>query len=68
MILVGSGVRDPQDPGLHLGPINRSLNRDLKRKIVARLQGAVRAELNAQLLAARRRVDRVRLGARCGAR
>ena len=37
VIMVGSGVRDPEDPGLHLRRINRDLNRDLKRKIVDRL-------------------------------
>jgi len=34
VIMVGSGVRDPADPGYHVRPINRSLNRDLRRKIV----------------------------------
>jgi phosphatidylserine/phosphatidylglycerophosphate/cardiolipin synthase-like enzyme len=34
IILVGSGVRDPEDPGIYLRPINRSLNRDLRRKLV----------------------------------
>jgi phosphatidylserine/phosphatidylglycerophosphate/cardiolipin synthase-like enzyme len=37
VVLVGSGVRDPEDPGVHLRAINRDLNRDLKRKIVDRL-------------------------------
>jgi phosphatidylserine/phosphatidylglycerophosphate/cardiolipin synthase-like enzyme len=34
VVLVGSGVRDPEDPGIYLRPINRSLNRDLRRKLV----------------------------------
>ncbi|MEO8889720.1 MAG: phospholipase D-like domain-containing protein [Jatrophihabitantaceae bacterium] len=37
VIMVGSGVRDPEDPGVYLRPINHDLNRDLKRKIVDRL-------------------------------
>lgn len=37
VILVGSGVRDPDDLGLHVRPINEVLNRDLRTKIVDRL-------------------------------
>jgi hypothetical protein len=37
VIMVGSGVRDPEDPGLHRRRINRDLNADLQRKIVDRL-------------------------------
>jgi phosphatidylserine/phosphatidylglycerophosphate/cardiolipin synthase-like enzyme len=37
VILLGSGVRDPEDPGVHVRRINRDLNRDLRRKIVDRL-------------------------------
>jgi phosphatidylserine/phosphatidylglycerophosphate/cardiolipin synthase-like enzyme len=37
IILVGSGTRDPEDPGLNPGPINHKLNRDLRRKIIDRL-------------------------------
>jgi phosphatidylserine/phosphatidylglycerophosphate/cardiolipin synthase-like enzyme len=37
VILVGSGVRDPDDPGLNCRPINRRLNHDLRYKIVDRL-------------------------------
>jgi phosphatidylserine/phosphatidylglycerophosphate/cardiolipin synthase-like enzyme len=39
VIMVGSGVRDPEDPGIHLRGINRSLNRDLRRKITEPLRG-----------------------------
>jgi phosphatidylserine/phosphatidylglycerophosphate/cardiolipin synthase-like enzyme len=34
VIMVGSGIRDPADPGYHFRPINRTLNRDLRRKVV----------------------------------
>ena len=37
IILVGSGVRDPDDPGFHVRPINRRLNRHLRHKIIDRL-------------------------------
>lgn len=37
VILVGSGTRDPEDPGFHPKKINRKLNRDLQEKIVDRL-------------------------------
>ena len=37
VILVGSGTRDPDDAGLHLGAINRNLNPDVRHKIVDRL-------------------------------
>jgi phosphatidylserine/phosphatidylglycerophosphate/cardiolipin synthase-like enzyme len=37
VILLGSGVRDPEDPGVNVRGINRGLNRDLRRKIVDRL-------------------------------
>ncbi len=37
VILVGSGVRDPDDPGINLRPINRRVNRDVRRKILKRL-------------------------------
>jgi phosphatidylserine/phosphatidylglycerophosphate/cardiolipin synthase-like enzyme len=39
VIMVGSGVRDPEDPGIYLRGINRRLNKDLKRKIADPLQG-----------------------------
>jgi phosphatidylserine/phosphatidylglycerophosphate/cardiolipin synthase-like enzyme len=39
VIMVGSGVRDPEDPGLYLRGINRGLNRDLQRKVVKPLRG-----------------------------
>jgi phosphatidylserine/phosphatidylglycerophosphate/cardiolipin synthase-like enzyme len=39
VIMVGSGVRDPEDPGLYLRGINQKLNRDLKRKMADPLQG-----------------------------
>ncbi len=45
VILVGSGVRDPDDPGVHVRPINRSLNRDLRVKIADQLDRAHRADL-----------------------
>ena len=34
VVLVGSGERDPEDVGLHLSPINRSMNVDIRRKLV----------------------------------
>lgn len=37
VILVGSGTRDPEDPGVNLRPINSTVNRDLRRKILDRL-------------------------------
>jgi phosphatidylserine/phosphatidylglycerophosphate/cardiolipin synthase-like enzyme len=39
VIMVGSGVRDPEDPGFYLRGINRSLNSDLHRKVVKPLRG-----------------------------
>ena len=39
VIMVGSGVRDPEDPGLYLRGINRTLNSDLQRKVVKPLRG-----------------------------
>lgn len=37
VILVGSGTRDPEDPGFHPKPINRELNPDVRTKIADRL-------------------------------
>lgn len=37
VILVGSGIRDPEDPGLNLRPINRTMNRDIRTKIIDKL-------------------------------
>ena len=34
VILLGSGTRDPDDPGARPGPINRDINPDLKKKVV----------------------------------
>ena len=34
VVLVGSGQRDPEDVGLHLTPINRTMNVDIRRKLV----------------------------------
>ena len=34
VILLGSGRRDPEDPGFYTGPINRRLNVDIRRKLV----------------------------------
>ncbi len=45
VILVGSGIRDPDDPGFHVLPINRRLNRDLRRKIADPLDPQHRANL-----------------------
>jgi phosphatidylserine/phosphatidylglycerophosphate/cardiolipin synthase-like enzyme len=45
VILVGSGIRDPDDPGFHVLPINRRLNRDLRRKIADRLDPEHRANV-----------------------
>lgn len=45
VVLVGSGVRDPEDVGLHLGAINRDLNPDVRHKIVERLPSGLRHDL-----------------------
>jgi phosphatidylserine/phosphatidylglycerophosphate/cardiolipin synthase-like enzyme len=45
VVLLGSGVRDPEDPGFYLQPINRRLNRDLRRKLVAASTPAARANI-----------------------
>lgn len=37
LIFVGSGVRDPADPGIHLRQINRRINGDIQRKIIDEL-------------------------------
>jgi phosphatidylserine/phosphatidylglycerophosphate/cardiolipin synthase-like enzyme len=37
VVLLGSGVRDPEDAGVYWRAINRTLNRDLRRKLVDRL-------------------------------
>lgn len=34
VILVGSGTRDPDDPGFYLGRINRTVNRDIRRSVL----------------------------------
>ncbi len=34
VILLGSGTRDPEDPGFYTGPINRRLNVDIRHKLV----------------------------------
>jgi phosphatidylserine/phosphatidylglycerophosphate/cardiolipin synthase-like enzyme len=39
VIMVGSGVRDPEDPGIYVRGINRGLNSDLRRKVVKPLRG-----------------------------
>jgi phosphatidylserine/phosphatidylglycerophosphate/cardiolipin synthase-like enzyme len=41
-VLVGSGIRDPDDPGFHLTPINRRVNRDVRQKVLRRLDRAHR--------------------------
>ncbi len=45
LIFVGSGTRDPDDPGFHPRPINRSLNSDLRTKIVEPLDRVDRANV-----------------------
>ncbi|HZZ97513.1 MAG TPA: phospholipase D-like domain-containing protein, partial [Jatrophihabitantaceae bacterium] len=45
VILVGSGTRDPEDPGWHLKPINRELNPDLKDKLVNPLPVNLRSNI-----------------------
>ena len=45
VVFVGSGVRDPDDPGIHIGRINRTLNKDLRTKIVERLDPSARANV-----------------------
>lgn len=45
IVLVGSGTRDPEDPGVFLHPINRKLNRDIRTKIVDRLDGSRRTNI-----------------------
>lgn len=42
IVLLGSGVRDPEDPGIYLRPINSRLNRDLRRKLVSPSSTAAR--------------------------
>ncbi len=42
LVFVGSGVRDSDDPGIHLRPINRSVNRDLQHKIIDKLPRELR--------------------------
>ena len=37
VVLLGSGTRDPDDPGVSLRPINSKVNSDLRRKILHRL-------------------------------
>jgi phosphatidylserine/phosphatidylglycerophosphate/cardiolipin synthase-like enzyme len=45
VVLLGSGVRDPEDPGIYLRPINRRLNRDLRRKLVGPASPQTRANI-----------------------
>lgn len=45
VILVGSGVRDPQEAGVHLRPINRTLNADLRKKLIDPLPADARANV-----------------------
>jgi phosphatidylserine/phosphatidylglycerophosphate/cardiolipin synthase-like enzyme len=45
VILVGSGTRDPEDPGFHAKPINRELNADLQDKLVDPLPADLRSNV-----------------------
>ena len=45
VIMVGSGVRDPEDPGVHLRPINRELNSDIAKKLVEPLPPPLRGNV-----------------------
>jgi phosphatidylserine/phosphatidylglycerophosphate/cardiolipin synthase-like enzyme len=45
VVLVGSGVRDPEDIEISLRPINRTLNKDLRDKLVAPLPPALRSNV-----------------------
>lgn len=45
VILVGSGTRDPDDPGLRPVPINRVINADLRHKILDRLDPNARSRV-----------------------
>lgn len=45
VVLLGSGVRDPEDPGIYLRPINGRLNRDLRRKLVDAAPASARADI-----------------------
>jgi phosphatidylserine/phosphatidylglycerophosphate/cardiolipin synthase-like enzyme len=45
VVLLGSGVRDPEDPGIYLRPINRRLNRDLRHKLVKPASPQTRANI-----------------------
>jgi phosphatidylserine/phosphatidylglycerophosphate/cardiolipin synthase-like enzyme len=45
VILVGSGTRDPEDPGFHPKPINRELNADLQGKLVDPLPASLRSNV-----------------------
>lgn len=45
VVLVGSGTRDPDDPGLRPVPINRVANSDLRHKILDKLDANARARV-----------------------
>jgi phosphatidylserine/phosphatidylglycerophosphate/cardiolipin synthase-like enzyme len=45
VVLVGSGVRDPDDPGIHLRPINRVVNSDVREQVLDRLDDAHRGNV-----------------------
>lgn len=51
LIFVGSGVRDPDDPGIRLRRINRSVNRDLQRKIIDELPADLRDNVSVHRIA-----------------
>jgi phosphatidylserine/phosphatidylglycerophosphate/cardiolipin synthase-like enzyme len=45
VILVGSGIRDPDDPGWFHGPINRVVNDDVLTKVIEPLDAACRSNV-----------------------
>jgi phosphatidylserine/phosphatidylglycerophosphate/cardiolipin synthase-like enzyme len=45
VILVGSGTRDPGDPGVRHKPINRALNADIRRKLIGPLPDQLRTNV-----------------------
>jgi phosphatidylserine/phosphatidylglycerophosphate/cardiolipin synthase-like enzyme len=47
VVLVGSGERDPEDVGLHLSPINRTMNGSIRRKLVQPLEPRYRNNIAA---------------------
>lgn len=45
IVLVGSGIRDPDDPGFYFTPINRVVNDDVVKKVIEPLDPACRSNV-----------------------